>query len=620
MAGDTELLVAIVALVISVLAFVIAILQALQQYFTTATGFSSCGEAVIGKWAQFARRQMLWSEFRFEVQFAVPVIFVAPPSNTRGPLGRDEDRKIIQLDGSAGNHEYIPTQLELDSQNEQKGRQLVHTADNEKATWCELLTTIYTMEEASRKWQEKISNQRHKKSGPPQGSLSTDVESDESKSDALTLKDSSLVVCMQRKQRTWDSMPEGIKKPYATTTISHLVEIAAMLGIHWKQFDLNNDRYRAQGNGLVLYGSYVDHLGITFTFQKQGKSFFERDRVIPNNDVKRFCFGMAPTIFQRENASKAADEPPDIGTLQMGSLEEIAQTLQLFGCHINAVNTFRANSKDARHSHVFPVPFEVLGMVGEMIYIPNTVFRMLPNPTVFRWDPTTFSLPAMMDCFHSQLEDLAKEYFVSKSQQILRLLNWLRNRRVPLVRTSTLRLDAIKEDGNDASLFDELDCLRKGIALCDGYLKKRASMMLKVLRVHIQEVLQVLNEGDAEATPSSPRTETGLATMHDIDSAFYKDREDLLIRLYFESIRQNVGRIVCEQDQDNQKRRNSQAVTGSYGAVGSPASITLCEANEVWCTLVLRMLCWLQLHNFHKMDVHVTKTDAYASRIPAYIV
>lgn len=354
MAGDTELLVAIVALVISVLAFVIAILQALQQYFTTATGFSSCGEAVIGKWAQFARRQMLWSEFRFEVQFAVPVIFVAPPSNTRGPLGRDEDRKIIQLDGSAGNHEYIPTQLELDSQNEQKGRQLVHTADNEKATWCELLTTIHTMEETSRKWQQNISNQRHKKSGPPQDSPSADVESDESRSDALTLKDSSLVVCMQRKQRTWDSMPEGIKKPYATTTISHLVEMAAMLGIHWKQFDLNNDRYRAQGNGLVLYGSYVDHLGITFTFQKQGKSFFERDRVIPNNDVKRFCFGMAPTIFQRENASKAADEPPDIGTLQMGSLEEIAQTLQLFGCHINAVNTFRANSKDARHSHVFP--------------------------------------------------------------------------------------------------------------------------------------------------------------------------------------------------------------------------------------------------------------------------
>ncbi|KAK6697143.1 hypothetical protein SNK05_013585 [Fusarium graminearum] len=82
---NTELIIAVVALVISVLAFVIAILQALQQYLATATGFSSCGEAVIGKWSQFARRQMVWSEFRFEVQFETPVIFVARPSNTRGP-------------------------------------------------------------------------------------------------------------------------------------------------------------------------------------------------------------------------------------------------------------------------------------------------------------------------------------------------------------------------------------------------------------------------------------------------------------------------------------------------------------------------------------------------------
>ena len=38
-------------------------------------------------------------------------------------------------------------------------------------------------------------------------------------------------VAIQEKTMSWDSQPAGLDKPYATTTICHLVEIAAMLGI-----------------------------------------------------------------------------------------------------------------------------------------------------------------------------------------------------------------------------------------------------------------------------------------------------------------------------------------------------------------------------------------------------
>ncbi|KAF5017607.1 hypothetical protein F66182_10433, partial [Fusarium sp. NRRL 66182] len=108
---NTELIVAIVALIISVLAFAVAILQALQQFFASATGFSYCSPEVIGKWSRFSRRQMRWKEFRFEVQFEAPVIFVARPENKKGPLGdddlvTDQARKIIRLDGSPGNFDY----------------------------------------------------------------------------------------------------------------------------------------------------------------------------------------------------------------------------------------------------------------------------------------------------------------------------------------------------------------------------------------------------------------------------------------------------------------------------------------------------------------------------------
>lgn len=371
-----ELVIAVVALVISVLAFVIAILQALQQYFASATGFSSCSEEAIGKWSDFARRQMRWSEFRFEVQFEVPVIFVASPDNKKGPLGaddelKDEDRKIVRLDGSESNFRYTSSMQEFDEQYKRSKQQTIHTADNERATWYALLMAVCRMEKESRLWQEKMWSQSQTTNGPPPDSK--DNPSVCSVGPVRPAQNHSLLVCMQRKRRTWDSMPEGLRKPYAITTISHLVEMAAMLGIHWRQFDLNNDRYRAQGNGFVLYGSYVDNLGVTFSFQKQGPTWFERDRVIPNYDVKKLCFGIAPTIFAQDMKNVFADEPKDLGSLQLGSLAEIARTLGVLGCDILTVNFFRKNTEQARHSHLFhgKFPLSKLPVIsGEAAQLP----------------------------------------------------------------------------------------------------------------------------------------------------------------------------------------------------------------------------------------------------------
>ena len=369
---NTELIVAVVALVISVLAFVIAILQALQQYLGTATGFSSCSEAVIGKWAQFARRQMLWTEFRFEVQFETPVIFVAKPGNTRGPLGDDalakeERQKIIRLDGGHDNFKYTDTVQEYDDKYRQSTQQVVHTADNEKATWLALLMAIVRMEKESREWQGKKTSEWRKATGP-RPPLDTAVAHEQ------PAAHHSLLVCMQRKRRTWDSMPKDFAKPYATTTISHIVEIAAMLGIHWRQFDLNNDQYRAQGNGFVLYGSYTDGLGICFNIQKQGPTWFEKNRIVPSYNVKQLCFGMAPTILYRDR-KVYADEAKGAETLQLGSLSEIAKTLVVLGCDINTVNYFRKNTDQARHSHLFASRLPPTQRRSELTLTPNSSIR-----------------------------------------------------------------------------------------------------------------------------------------------------------------------------------------------------------------------------------------------------
>ena len=44
------------------------------------------------------------------------------------------------------------------------------------------------------------------------------------------------------------------------------------------------------------------------------------------------------------------------------------------------------------------------------------------------------------------------------------------------------------------------------------------------------------------------------------------------------------------------------------------------EVNDVWCTLVFRMLCWLLLHDFHKKDVQISKSELFGSRQPVYIM
>jgi hypothetical protein len=628
---NTELLIAVVALVISVLAFVIAILQALQQYLGTATGFSSCSEAVIGKWAQFARRQMLWSEFRFEVQFETPVIFVAKPGNTRGPLGDDalakeERQKIIRLDGGHDNFKYTDTVQEYDDKYRQSTQQVVHTADNEKATWLSLLMAVVRMEKESREWQGKKTSEWRKATGP-RPPLDTAVAPEQ------PAAHHSLLVCMQRKRRTWDSMPKDFAKPYATTTISHMVEIAAMLGIHWRQFDLNNDQYRAQGNGFVLYGSYTDGLGICFNIQKQGPTWFEKNRIVPSYIVKQLCFGMAPTILYRDR-KVYADEAKGAETLQLGSLAEIAKTLVVFGCDINTVNYFRKNTDQSRHSHLFAIPFEILGMVGEMIHVKDTVFRMLPNPTVFYWDPSTFSLPNLLSEYITSLR-LFREKSLTSSEEVKLILEWAEtDQKFPLLRAEGSTLDVFGEDINGATLVNGLNHLRAGIELCDEYFAKMKkpslSLVKKVTRVHIQEVMSILHEKNEkednntnEATNNATSNEP--ISIHDIDSAPADERESLLMQMYFDRVRPNVARIIGQQTllSKHMRERRDSVPSDNGSNIASPRSVKMYasdEVNEIWCVLVFRMLCWLQLHDFHKMDIHITKSDAYASRIPVYIV
>ncbi|EXK40793.1 hypothetical protein FOMG_07534 [Fusarium oxysporum f. sp. melonis 26406] len=277
--SNTELIIACVALVVSGFALVIALLQALQQYYASATGYASCKELVMGKWSKFTHRRLRPFEFRFEVEFQTPVIFVSAPSNKRGPLGphREEEKQSIlrclkrfvwsrfqlqdepqevschEITYMVGTWEsyqktYTWSQDMYDerirSLKAGETRQAIRTADNELATWLALLMALQRMEKESRQWQaEEFFGYNISNNEWCNRASHTPLLDNFNRNDANNLH--TLTVGMQKKKKSWDTMPEHIKKPYATLTICHIVEIIAMLGIHWRVFNRNENRYRA---------------------------------------------------------------------------------------------------------------------------------------------------------------------------------------------------------------------------------------------------------------------------------------------------------------------------------------------------------------------------------------
>lgn len=356
---DNEYIVSVVALIISVVALIGAILQLLQQYYASAIGYSSCNERVMGPWASTRRRIFRYSELRFEVRFEAPVLFVCPPSNTRGPVPKQEVKFLKGTEESEADTRTLPlARTEKDRQQaEQKeveklGRQArlhthVHTADNERATWAILLQALQQMEYSSHEWEVETLKQDVTRSGP-KAELPESVPGWESHS---------AVVALQPKLRSWDTMPDAVKKPYATTTICHIVEIAAMLGLHWREFDRSNHKYLAEGNGYLLTGHEVQDLGIGFNFQMYGGNKFEQNRIIPTDEIKLLAFGNVSTIFRPEAGKDGKvpydnEDPKNTWVLQFGSTTELVESLTHFGCNSKTTNYFRDPQK--KHAHLFP--------------------------------------------------------------------------------------------------------------------------------------------------------------------------------------------------------------------------------------------------------------------------
>ncbi|KAI1101136.1 hypothetical protein F4804DRAFT_22315 [Jackrogersella minutella] len=609
---DSATLAGVVSTVISFVALIVSSIQLLYQYYTNvslnALGARNCNERVMGPWAKLTRRRWRWLELRFEIIFESPILFVAPAFNLRGPVpGRD----IWYMDGSDKSYEDTLTPPHVDLGLLPRTTAVQHGV-NVEATWVLLLRTLQSMERESGKWQDIIRN----------------TEGCEKPSPFTTR---TLAVAVQAQTLSWDFVP-NFKKPFATTTMCHIVEMAAMLGIHWTMWDPKVDRYRAEGNGCMLLGSFNADQGIVFQLVRHDKTEFREHRLIPHNSIKRFCFGFCPTLyfedkheFVSEKGRSSGPMDPVLPLLKLGSRQEIVETLMDIGCPMQVAEYFLI--EDARVSHLFPVIFDVMGMLGRTISVEGYCYRMLPNPTVFRWDRRWFDTKRLLAAFKVPFSTLTELYAASGAipEPLCAITTALDS--------LTLHLETPDVKDYSPAL---LETLRATVETIDGYLRDSPggwespseNIVLETISHHVAAVV-----ADLRQRPS------WLIDMYPFSRANDGTNERNFMRFLFRHSRWAATHQYGDLD-GLQRDRNADIAERGRPDVREPPPETTealdAEAMDyladepwgsdartrdvTWCLLVFRMLCWLQLHDFHRDDVMIPRSAIYGSRMPVYII
>ncbi len=217
------------------------------------------------------------------------------------------------------------------------------------------------------------------------------------------------------------------------------------------------------------------------------------------------------------------------------------------------------------------VSFEIIGMLGQVFRLRGSNFRMLPNPTGDSWPKqkgkkAAWKIGRLMEVFQQEVQGLANTFegleLPEKSPITKIAKQWKAISALGCSDEATLTIDARE------AIHDSIDCTTEYL------LGLTQAEVLDVVRVHISKVLKVLANSVSE-----------------LNTINLANKEERFIRFYFGTIRPSVVQETFAEE----------------------------ERNEIWISLIYRMLCWLLLHDFGKGDTKIVPSDLKGSRMPVFI-
>ncbi len=243
--NKAETYLALTALILALCSLVVTTGQLLGQYFATADGLRRCQPSVMGPWAKRTRLRWRWSQFRFEILFTTPDIYLEP--------------FVIRNQYNHGTYEPIRLGLWVNSgvwimgSHESKVSTMVTSSlfpkpNDEHVCWLHFLASLHQHEYLLDQHGVYQDSHGHPFTGPQQRV-----------GPALTYR-----------ERSWDFMSPDMVRPHATINVSDLAVLARRLGMIWTDFRPEDGVLRAEGNGHVLTSTVARSVGIVVQYLQSG--------------------------------------------------------------------------------------------------------------------------------------------------------------------------------------------------------------------------------------------------------------------------------------------------------------------------------------------------------------
>lgn len=281
--GDkSEINVAIVALIVSLIALFVTANQLLIQLANTADGYRRCAESVIDVWHVKRKRVFKWSEFRFETQYTTPQVVLLSPQEFLDyeyeygevyllnstklndnvckeldktvhqdycSFGKRRDRIRSQQDkplphvGRGGSDDVEKAEIihkRTAARKRQQVKARIRTESDPLVSWLRLLRELHQVSFSY--WPKDCTNCTTTWDEVDTGIVPTDYDAlkpmevvDELEEDFATADNSSRTdIAVIYRIWTWDFMPPDMVRPLAEVNVGDIVVLALRMGMQWR--------------------------------------------------------------------------------------------------------------------------------------------------------------------------------------------------------------------------------------------------------------------------------------------------------------------------------------------------------------------------------------------------